>query len=91
MIGVDSADELYRQERARFLSPDFFVNGTSNIFDYAIIEFEPPLEEKDMAIASPACLPLNNTNIVIGSNLLIAGWGGKKNICNIDSLASSLS
>ena len=75
MIGVQSSEQLYRQEIARFLSPDFFLNGSSNIFDYAIIEFEPPLEEKDMTIASPACLPLNNSNIVIGRDLLIAGWG----------------
>ena len=46
MIGVHTDQTLVRQERARFLSPDYWTEGTCKTFDYAMVEFEPPLEEK---------------------------------------------
>ena len=76
-VDFQSINAKVRQEKSRIVSHNFKPRDTDLAYDYAIIEFEPPLEEAEMSkygsTERPACLP--REDIHIADSFQIAGWG----------------
>ena len=77
MVDIRSQTGKVRHEKARILSPDYSPDSRILMYDYAIIEIEPSLDEVEMTKISstqrPACQPQYGQTLA--DSFRTAGWG----------------